>query len=331
MAEVETKEEKEKVLQDDIERCQQFFEKHFGYKPENMKAGENSVSFKYGAYRIRFPREKRKDIAVQDYAKEAYISKYIRDEIGDLPVPKVELKEKDGITFSSHQEIKGKTLIGRLPEDADNIHMESLSAKEKKQLALDLGAFLAKLHSVPLAKADKAMLKSKQMGVEAEEKNPDFLEKNKKLYQAMGIDYHEVKVDKTDLVLSHNDFHSGNFAVDENNCFSGAFDLGEMGINNRYRDFMSLYANSGREFMRDVVASYNKHSEHKVSMQELDFHYLNKIADYVEYAKNPEYSAIAPKLKEMFSKGLADFTQDKQKEQVELKQLQDTLNSGKGK
>ena len=64
-------------------------------------------------------------------------------------------------------------------------------------------------------------------------------------------------------------------------------------------------------------------------MQELDFHYLNKIADYVEYAKNPEYSAIAPKLKEMFSKGLADFTQDKQKEQVELKLMESKHNCKK--
>lgn len=323
MAEVESKEEKEKALKEDIERCQVFFEKNFGYKPENIKAGENSVSFKYKEFRIRFPRQKRQNIAIKDYAKEAYISKYIHDEVPDLPVPKVKLKEKDGITFSSHQEIDGKTMIDRLPEDADNIHMENLSPKEKKQLAADLGAFLAKLHGVSLAKADKTMLKSKQMGLEAEERNPDFLEKNKKLYQAMRIDYHEVKVDKTDLVLSHNDFHSGNFAVDENNRFVGAFDLGEMGINYRYRDFMSLYAHTGREFMRDIVTSYNKHSEHKISMSELDFHYLNKIAEYVEYAKKPEYQDMAPKLKKMFCQGLADFTQDKQKEQIKLKQLRD--------
>lgn len=317
------------ALKEDQELCRKFFEKYFKHTPQDMKAGENSVSFRYEGYRIRFPRQKRKDIVLKDYQKEAYVSKLIRAQIPDLPVPNVELKEKGGITFSSHKEINGKTMIGRLPEGKDNIHMENLSPVEKKQLAADLGIFLAKLHSVSLDKADKALLKSKQIGIEAEEKSPDFLEKNKKLYEAMGIDYKEVKADKTDLVLSHNDFHSGNFAVDENNRFSGAFDLGEMGINYRYRDFMTLYSGCGREFMRDVVASYNKHSEHKISMPELDFHYLNKIAEYVEYAQKPEYAAMAPKLKEMFSKGLADFKSDKQKEAKELKLMENKHNHGK--
>lgn len=329
MAKIETKEEKEKALKKDIERCQSFFTTHFSYTPQNIKAGENSVSFKFGEYRIRFPREQRKDIAIQDYAKEAYISKYIKEQVGYLPIPQVEIKEKDGIIFSSHKEIKGKTLIGRLPEDADNIHMESLTPVEQKQLAIDLGVFLAKLHGVPLDKADKKFLISKQMGIEAEEKNPDFLAQNKKLYAAMGIDYSEVEVDKNDLVLSHNDFHSGNFAIDENNRFVGAFDLGEMGINNRYRDFMSLYTGCGREFMRNMVYSYNQHSEYKISMKELDFHYLNKIAEYIACAQNPEYAPVASKLKEMFSSCLVDYKQDKEKEQQEIKVFQGALNQGK--
>ena len=64
-------------------------------------------------------------------------------------------------------------------------------------------------------------------------------------------------------------------------------------------------------------------------MPELDFHYLNKIAEYVEYAQKPEYAAMAPKLKEMFSKGLADFKSDKQKEAKELKLMENKHNHGK--
>lgn len=291
----------------------QFFQENFSYTPENLKSGENSVSFQHNGYRIRFPK---KESSVQDYEKEAYISRYITEKSADLVIPLVEIKEKNGQKFSVHQEIEGKTLIGRLPEDKDNIHFESLSNSERKKLAKDIGVFLAKLHNVSLQDADSEIIKSKQMGIQAED-NPDFIEKNKTLYRDLAIQYNPVKTNQEDLVLSHNDFHGGNFIVDEKNNFKGAIDLGEAGINYRYKDFMSLYSSYGRGFIRDVVSSYNENSTTSISMEELDFHYLNKVADFAHYAARPEYAEKSPQLQKMFDKCISDYKSDKFQENVE--------------
>lgn len=291
----------------------QFFQENFSYTPENLKSGENSVSFQHNGYRIRFPK---KESSVQDYEKEAYISRYITERAPDLAIPIVEVKEKNGQKFSVHQEIEGKTLIGRLPEDKDNIHFESLSNPERKKLATDIGVFLAKLHNVSLQDADSEIVKSKQMGIQAED-NPNFMEKNKTLYGDLGIEYKSVKTNQEDLVLSHNDFHGGNFILDEENNFKGAIDLGEAGINYRYKDFMSLYSSYGRGFIRDVVSSYNENSTTSISMEELDFHYLNKVADFAHYAARPEYAEKSPQLQKMFDKCISDYKSDKSQENVE--------------
>ena len=255
-------------------------------------------------------------LTVQDYEKEAYISRYITEKDPDLAIPIVEVKEKNGQKFSVHQEIEGKTLIGRLPEDKDNIHFESLSSPERKKLAKDIGVFLAKLHNVSLQDADSEIVKSKQMGIQAED-NPNFMEKNETLYRDLGIEYKPIKTNQEDLVLSHNDFHGGNFILDEENNFKGAIDLGEAGINYRYKDFMSLYSSYGREFIRDVVSSYNENSTTSISMEELDFHYLNKVADFAHYAARPEYAEKSPQLQKMFDKCISDYKSDKSQENVE--------------
>ncbi|MBP3547015.1 MAG: phosphotransferase [Alphaproteobacteria bacterium] len=284
----------------------QFFQENFSYTPENLKSGENSVSFQYNGYRIRFPK---KESSVQDYEKEAYISQYIAKKSPDLDVPIVEVKERNGKKFSVHKEIEGKTLIGKLPEDKDNIHFESLSQTERKKLAKDIGVFLAKLHNISLQDADSEIVKSKQMGIQAEE-HPNFIEKNEVLYRDLGIEYRPIKMNKEDLVLSHNDFHGGNFILDEENNFKGAIDLGEAGINYRYKDFMSLYSSYGREFIRDVVSSYNENSATSISMEELDFHYLNKVADFAHYAAKPEYKEKSSQLQKIFDKCINDYRTD---------------------
>lgn len=297
----------------------QFFQENFSYTPENLKSGENSVSFQHNGYRIRFPK---KESSIQDYEKEAYISQYITEREPDLAIPIVEVKEKNGQKFSVHKEIEGKTLIGKLPEDKDNIHFESLSSPERKKLAKDIGVFLAKLHNVSLQDADSEIVKSKQMGIQAED-NPNFMERNETLYRDLGIEYKPIKTNQEDLVLSHNDFHGGNFILDEENNFKGAIDLGEAGINYRYKDFMSLYSSYGREFIRDVVSSYNENSTTSISMEELDFHYLNKVADFAHYAARPEYAEKSLQLQKMFDKCISDYKSDKSQENV-VKELAKT-------
>lgn len=292
-----------------------FFQNNFSFTPENLKSGENSVSFCHNGYRIRFPL---KESSIRDYKKEAYISRYIKENAPDLPIPVIQVMEKNGQLFSIHQEIAGKTLIGRLPEDNDNMHFESLSQPEKINLAQDIGIFLAKLHNIPLKKADTTTLKSKQMGLQAEQ-TEGYIEENSKLYAALEVDYKPVKTNKEDLVLSHNDFHGGNFILDNENKFKGAIDFGEAGINYRHKDFMSLYTGYGRNFIRNVVSSYNKHSNTPISMQELDFHYLNKTADFAKYASNPKYKDKAPQLRKMFDNCIEDYKKDKIKETADNK------------
>lgn len=314
IAEIEKKNIDHNQRRNTNEAVVKFFQENFSYTPENLKSGENSVSFQHNGYRIRFPK---KESSVQDYEKEAYISRYITKICPDLVIPIVEVKEQEGQKFSVHQEIEGKTLIDRLPEDKDNIHFESLSKTERKKLAKDIGVFLANLHNISLQDADSEMIKSKQLGIQAED-NPDFIEKNEALYRNSGIKYEAVKTNKEDLVLSHNDFHGGNFILDEKNNFKGAIDLGEAGINYRYKDFITLYSSYGREFIRSVVSSYNENSTTSISMEELDFHYLNKVADFAHYASKPEYAEKSPQLHKMFDKCIKDYKTDKSQENIEI-------------
>ena len=77
---------------------------------------------------------------------------------------------------------------------------------------------------------------------------------------------------------------------------------------------MSLYFSCGRGFMRDVVASYNQASDKPISMKELDFHYLNKVAEFWDYAKEPEYADKKDKFEKMFAEKIEDYKKDKKQE-----------------
>ena len=271
-------------LKIDERNCRNFFHEHFNYDIKDIKSGENSIAFQYEDSIIRFPRKK---MVIEDYKKEAYVSHYITEQDKNLPIPIVNVEKVKDQIFSIHKKLDGKTMIDRLPESHDNIHFESLTAKQKNKLADDLGIFLARLHNISLEKADKNKLKSKQMGLQAEEV-VGFVEKNKKLYNKLGIEYENIKFDRNDCVLSHNDFHCGNFLVDEKCSFKGAIDFGETGINYRYKDFMSLYKSLGRNFIEKVVTSYNSVSSKSIKMEELDFHYLNNMAHLYEYSQSIE-------------------------------------------
>lgn len=302
------------VFRDDLQEKQRRFMADL--KPaamvKKLSGGENSEAFLCDDLIVRFPKS---DKATGDYKKEAALSSVIRKSSSYLEsyVPDVHMEERCGLIAAVHHEIKGKTLMGRRPNDDRNIHFDSLSNDAQKELAVDLGKFLSALHTVPMEDIDEAFLASRQMGFQYSE-TPDFYEKNKKLYAERGFPYEKYKceVDRTDTVLCHNDFHGGNFAVNEQGRLSGVFDLGEMGKNYRARDFLSLYS-FGRKFVRDVVASYNESSDKKVSMQELDFHYLNKMAEFPRYAE--QYNR--PDLLPYFDKNLAAFCDDVKAEERE--------------
>lgn len=283
-----------------------------GARVEQVFGGENSAVFRCGDLMVRFPKS---DRAAGDYEKEAALSPMLRARSEYLAqyVPDVRMEERNGLRASVHHEIKGKTLVGRKPNNDHNIHFENLSDDEQRALAADLGKFLAELHSVPMDGIDEKFLSSRQMGFQYQE-NQDFYEKNRKLYAERGIPYEQYKceTDRSDVVLCHNDFHGGNFAVNEQGRLSGVFDFGEMGKNYRARDFLPLYGFS-RKFVRDVVASYNEYSDKKVSMRELDFHYLNKMAEFPRYAEEHNRPDVLP----YFEKNLDAFCADVKAEERE--------------
>ena len=283
---------------------------------EKLAGGENSTAFLCGNLIVRFPKSNR---ALNDYQKEAVLSSAIRKHSDFLAqyIPDISVIEIDGIKAAIHHEIPGKTLKGNAPNNERNTHFESLIPEEQKQLAEDLGKFLAALHSVPLEKISEKWLQSRPIGFKSEENILSLIEKNQKLYASQGINYEKYETDTNDLVLCHNDFHGGNFALDEKNKLKGVFDLGEMGKNHRAYDFMPMYS-YGRKFARAVTEVYNTYSEKKISMKELDFHYLNKLAEFPQYAEEHN----RPDLMSYFYKTLASFRLDIKREQKEKNNTQ---------
>ena len=277
-----------------------------------LSGGENSTVFLCDDLIVRFPKS---DRAAGDYEKEAALSSAIRQRSSYLAqyVPDVHMEERNGLTAAVHHEISGKTLVDRKPSDDRNTHFDSLSDEARKGLAADLGKFLAELHAVSLEGIDEKFLVSRQPGFQYQE-DDDFYEKNKKLYEERGVPYEKYKcdMDRTDMVLCHNDFQGGNFTVNECGRLSGVFDFGEMGKNYRARDFLSLY-NFSRKFARDVVASYNECSDTKVSMREIDFHHLNRMAEFPRYAEKHNRPDLLP----YFEKNLNAFCADVKAEKLE--------------
>lgn len=280
---------------------------------EKLSEGENSAAYRCGEIIVRVPKS---DRALLCYEKEENFSKILRNfdsNYFSTKIPQVEVKHKNGIDFAIHKEIKGKTFKTNAPVSNSNTHFDCLSQAQQIKLAGELGKFLAKLHSVPLDKIADGTAEHKKtnlpykVDIKTQEKNKEFLAKH-------GIDYQMLTNQKDDIVLSHNDLHGGNIAINPTaeTVLSGVFDLGEMGKSSRETDFMNLYAGMGRKFMRNLVKNYNANSDKPMPMAKLDHYYLNNMVMIHDYFKenNPDKLAAV-------NLDLANFKTDVKKEEIE--------------
>lgn len=275
---------------------------------EKLGEGKNSAAYKNGDYIIRVPIQER---ARQGYLKEAEYSQLIQhsdDEFLKSRLPDVKYIKEGGFEGAVHQELKGKTCIDGKNCSEDNLHFDDLSVLQKSILASEVGQFLGHLHNFPV----QGFEVSEQVGFQFEN-TQDMKQRNTEFYTQKGIEYRAPAEKSSNLVVCHNDFHGGNMALNDKvqsvGVLSGVFDLGEMGLNVPAKDFMTLYSSYGRAFVRESLSSYNEIAKQKMSMEELDYHFLNKMAEWHSYfeKENPEKLG-------MVENRLKDFSADKKKE-----------------
>ncbi|MFV0626868.1 MAG: aminoglycoside phosphotransferase family protein [Alphaproteobacteria bacterium] len=265
---------------------------------EQIAEGKNSVAFKCGELIVRVPKQER---AFECYEKEDKFSKLIRDNnfgYFDKKIPMVDAVHGSSFNFAVHKEIEGKTFKKNTPVGDDNTHLDQLSELQQNKLATELGEFLANLHKVPLDNLEDETPEEQtyQLSYKADMSHQA---RNKEIMAKYEINYEMMNTNKEDIVLCHNDLHGGNIAINPENesVLGGVFDLGEMGKNSREKDFMSLYSGTDRRFMRNLVESYNQHSDKQISMKELDHYYMNKMVSILDYMQenNPEKIGLVEK------------------------------------
>ncbi len=283
-------------------------------KAEKLGEGKNSAAYKSGDYIIRVPIQER---ARQGYLKEAEYSQTFQhsdDEFLKSLLPNVQYVKENGFEGAVHSELKGKTCIDGKDRSGDNLHFEDLSVLQKSVLASEVGQFLAHLHNFPV----QGFEVSEQVGFQFETL-PDLQQRNAEFYAQKGIDYHSPAKKNDNLVVCHNDFHGGNMALNDKaqsaGVLNGVFDLGEMGLNVPAKDFMTLYSGYGRAFVRECMDSYNEVAKQKMSMEELDYHFLNKMAEWYSYFEKEKPERLG-----MVEDKLKDFSADKRKEALDKMQ-----------
>jgi len=281
-----------------------------------LTPGQNSQSYLTDDGYIL--REAISDKAVQDYLKEERYTPLIhQDQYLAAKTPLVYSVEKGETICSIHKGIRGQTMIGKKPVSDSNIHFEELSKHQQDKLAEEIGTYLAHLHNLSADGFEKAEWQGWENHFETDEK------KIRSVVSKFGIKYNPSAKCRTDMVVCHGDFHSGNFLIDLNGeeILSGVIDFGEAGLGTPAKDFMTLYSGAGRHFTRKIVESYNKTALKPMTMEELDFHMARKMTQWMDFCKDK------PQKQEKIGEMLKEMKTDQEIERVEKKR--EDLNSRK--
>ena len=254
---------------------------------------------------VRFPKENdgNGQITFEEMKRESKICELISKHNFATNVSNVQLVENEEYPFAFHKAVNGKT-IESFSRD-NNVQYKNLSAEQKDLFAKDLAVFLKEMHSIPLEEARKIPPRN------ITEKTQTEFKTKKRHLQKYGILLDEYKIEpKIDEVLCHNDLHGRNLAIDETkvNILSGVFDFGMADIGDRSSDFVKL-CTIDRNLARKTVDEYNKLSEQKVDMKEVDYKFLSWNAESLEMAsKQPKLAANS--FEKVTSAYLSNFRKD---------------------
>ncbi len=286
---------------------------------KSLRENGQNVPLKAGNKVLRVPKNGKESKTWADLERESQVTAMIQKQNLKTKTSDVKIFDTPEICFAYHEIVEGDVLDNKSGENL----LAGLSEKQKDFLAEDLAVFFAELHSIPISETKGIMPYDGTPISYDYEKNPKFdYSSNKKIMNRFGLDLDDFRTPiSQDKVFCHNDMHGGNLAVDTSreHILNGVFDFGNADINDRSADFVKLCA-MDRNLARRTVNAYNKISQKPVSMKEVDYQYLNWMAQSIKGFDNmnltPEQKNIVD---HKMKRDLGLFRSDVLKEKIEAK------------
>lgn len=249
-----------------------------------LSGGSRSRGYCVNHWIVRVPL---RDDTIMEQMREAEISALMQKYLPDSLKQKVTNVQFNG-KCAYHYEIQGSLLESF--DEKKNTY-DGMNIKQRQLLAIDIAELLSAIHNIPLSEVQTITQKyAKTCRNENKTIQADFDYTTAKA-QILDISYGKINLDmfKTtipvdDLVLCHNDLHTGNIIVKDCNL-RGFIDFGEAGINPRINDFFHLYR-LDRELAVDVINEYNKLSNYKIGIKEADYQFLSNTGYTLEKRKD---------------------------------------------
>lgn len=168
-----------------------------------------------------------------------------------LPIPKFTFIPPDH-SFVGYQKVPGTPLIDMGSQFTD----WSIFSKQ-------IGQFISKLHTIPVAELNKLKLKTENKSFEEWQSHSfPFYEKTKNLiaehfYPNIEAFFNSKPNNTSDnLVLCHNDLGIEHILVDDNKV-SGVIDWGGVALTDPAADFARIYRDVGEKILDEVLAEYS--------------------------------------------------------------------------
>jgi aminoglycoside 2''-phosphotransferase len=209
-----------------------------------MEDGQNNLVYALDDRILRIPRHRQ---AERELVREARLLAVLGTRL-PVPVPSLVLHEIDGSVVSVHRKIEGTVLRG----------VETLSAREREQLAGDLAGFLRSLHSLPTD-----MLRD--LATPAPSNEWQTLLRRFETHVFPTIDAAAAARLREDFDsflqicdalprhIIHGDFGTGNILVDQDHRLAGVIDFAGCDIGDPAYDYASLAAGLGDAFTSLVL------------------------------------------------------------------------------
>lgn len=195
------------------------------------------VSTNSGNYFFRFPRD---NFWSRTIVKDYEFSNYIFGKT-DFETVKLNLLYDNDRAFSIHRKIEGVTLADK---------MDSLNAKEIKQISQDIAKFMFQLHNVKFKKEE--IFKTNNIGLNLADFLDELLEVHVSKNDKVFWNYEYVN-NKPKNCLVHGDFNSSNIILDNNNQLKAIIDFGFAGFGNMYDDIARIMSRGCPESFKDEI------------------------------------------------------------------------------
>lgn len=243
-------------------------------------------------YAVRFPNTEKKlnNILHEIETLQFLHAQHISEQCG-LEIPEPHYVTNTVQPFVWHKAIVGETLT---PNE-----YSTLTNEQKTNIVKKLAMFLHAMHTCKTPNTSVQHDKLSFLIANAQLNGFDTL--RKKLPATILNKYKTLKLNtKYPEVFCHFDLHGRNMAINpKTKDLIGIFDFGDAGIHQCFLDFYKL-SFIHRDLTRHTINEYNKISDVKIDIRDVDLAYLCDIA--IKYANNPNDGIV--------NKSLENFVQD---------------------